>query len=215
MQRRFTTKRHRPSVWAYFRQVWRASIAFSERLEGMVSILYLVVSSTLAVIASFVVHNIWSDFEVWYLRIGIGIVVFILVQFVLLTPIRMWRDAVWVVNVERGLMGLWDFHEEGVGLLNSHAQYERDTPGWEKDTDATNRWIREWWLKVDDWDTKVDEAITALSPIEARRLKNIVTFENKLKGLNESHTHRLNILREKLERFGKMIESHHPALLPE
>lgn len=110
---------------------------------------------------------------------------------------------------------MWDLHDEGVILMNDHAEFMRNMPDWEENARATDQWVEEWLKSVEKWRTRMNEALTAFAPAEARRLKNVVTFTKQLKGLNDIHTHHMNILRERLERFGKILERHHPALLPE
>ncbi|MFC2032958.1 hypothetical protein ACFLUB_00295 [Chloroflexota bacterium] len=181
----------------------------------MVSLVFIVSSATLGIITSLTAPEINAYLEPWSLRIAIGFTVFLIVQFLILTPIRMWRDSVWVVNIEKGLDGLWDLHDEGVILLNEHFTFMQDTPSWSTDVVATNQWVKEWSGRVEEWERRMNTTLADFAPAEARRLKNIITFAKPLGGLNNSHIHTLNILRERLERFGKIIERHHPALLPE
>lgn len=211
MQHRVVIKRHHPSLWAYFRQSWQVTIAFSEKLEGMVSLLLLIASAALGVITSLTAPEISDSLEPWSIRVAIGVAVFLVVQFLILAPIRMWRNAVWVVNVQEGINGLWDLHDEGVILLNEHVESKQSQP----DEQAINQWVDCWIKKEEDWRARLNTALEDFAPAEARRLKNVVTFTKQLPGVNDLHTHHLNILRERLERLGKVIVLYHPALLPE
>jgi len=207
MQSRTVIKRHRPSFWSYIRQTGRKSFTFSEFAEGLVSLGLLILSAVLGIITTLTVHEINDILEPWSFRVAIGLVVFLIVQFLIITPYRMWREAAWVANVEKGLDGLWDLHDKGVDLLNAHAGLQKG--------DLEVEWVENWIKDEQFWRTELDKALTAFAPAEARRLKNIVTFTLQLNGLNEKHIFHRNILSERLERLGKVLERHHPALLPE
>ncbi|MBI2853470.1 MAG: hypothetical protein HYX87_00935 [Chloroflexi bacterium] len=183
----------------------------------MVSIFSLLASAFLAVVLSLSAPQISGLFQSWDLRIAFGMAVFVIVQFGLLTPLRMWRDAVWVQNVEKSLNDLWDLHEEGTVILNEHADhYMIEHPNWKAEPDATNKWVNEWIKRVNTWAEQTTATLATFSPLDARRFKNVVTFHpDRLQGMTPAHIFHVNLLATKLERLGDMLEKHHPSQLPE
>jgi len=176
----------------------------------MASLGWLFISAIVGTITGLTVPLIWEQ------RLAIGLAVFLVVQFGVITPIRMWRDAVWVQNVEKSLYGLWDLYEEGTVIMNKHVDYMGKHPNWRQETEDTNQWVGEWVVRVDMWEEKTRVALASFSPLDARRFKNVVTFNpNRLTGVTETHTFRMNLLATKLERLGDMLEKHHPSQLPE
>ena len=183
----------------------------------MVSLLYIAVSSILAVLVYFNVDKVWSDFEEWYIRFGIGVIVFILVQFVLLTPIRMWRGAVWVANIEMGLEGLWACHDRGVELLNEHHGALIKNEELARDSQLQNEYIANWNKKFITWTQETKSKIEMLYPLEAKRFKNVVAYNphSIIGGLNEVHDGLRSMLLARLNKIDVIIERHQPSILPE
>ncbi|HEX9896273.1 MAG TPA: hypothetical protein VGA85_01250 [Dehalococcoidales bacterium] len=144
MGNKVISQRHKPSWISYLRENFNTTFAITEKAELMAALGLIFLSAMLGLIGGLSAPIINEILNPWQLRVSIGLVVFIVVQFGIITPFRMWRKAVWVVNVEKCLNELWDLHEEGVVLLNSHAQYQRDMPNWKNDTVATTKWVREW-----------------------------------------------------------------------
>ena len=182
----------------------------------MISLLFLVVSAIIGVISGLTAPEINDKLEPWNLRVAIGLVVFLIVQFVILTPIRMWRNAVWVINVEKALDALWDLHDEGVLLMNTHVgEFMETHPDWRGESEAKSEWIQNWIQREREWRPRMESQLKAFAPAEARRSRNVMSVTMILSGLDEIHTHHLNILRVRLERIGATLERYHPALLPE
>lgn len=215
MRNQVLTQRHRPSVWAYFRELWRTSIAFSERAEAMTSLALIALSIVFATATSITAAEINTRLATWQWRVGLGLITFVVVQFVLLTPIRMWRNAQWVINIERALDELWNLHDEGVVLLNAHAEFMESHPNWKDDQKAQQVWYEEWRKKEADWRILTTERLISFFPPEARRFKNVVTVRIEMPGINDIHSHHLNILRVRLEKLAAILDRHQPALLPE
>ena len=146
---------------------------------------------------------------------ALGIVIFVVFQFGLFTPFRMWQDAVWVRNIEALLDKLWDHHDEGVKLFNAHheptedGEMPRNLP-----QDMQNRWIAEWLNRKEAWESRTSVALEGLHEIEARRFKNVVTTGAVIDGLNYFHTHHLGMLYLKLRKLSETIARHQPALFP-
>ena len=73
----------------------------------MVSLLFVVISAGLAAATSLTAPQLNDRLDPWELQAALGILAFIFAQFLVFTPIRMWRDAVWVANIEVLLDSLW------------------------------------------------------------------------------------------------------------
>ena len=121
------------------------SFGMVERTEAILTIALLLVSAALAVIGSLTAPQISDALEDGELRVTLGIVIFLIAQFLVFTPSRMWRDAVWVTNIEARLDEMWEFHGEGVDLLNAHVEFT-EAPRNDKATpdEAVNEWVTKW-----------------------------------------------------------------------
>lgn len=211
MAKPVVSKRHRPSVRSYFRQNIATTFARAEEAHVMAALGWLFLSAIFGTITGFAVPLAWEH------RWAIGLAVFIIVQFGIITPMRMWRDDVWVQNVEKSLDALWDLHEEGTVLLNEHIdQYIKTHPHWKEESEATNQWVEDWVKKLKTWEDKTKTALAAFYPLDALRFKNVVTFNpGRLSGMTEQHVFHVNLLATKLEKMSDMLEKHHPSQLPE
>jgi hypothetical protein len=170
------------------------------KAKTMTALMFVFVSAIIGFIGGLEAPKFGEILSSWESRVTFGLIIFLILQFGLFTPFRMWRDAVWVQNIEQSLLALWDLHDEGVKLLNEHGDYMNQNPKW----------------KDDNWTARINNALQNFSPADARRLKNLVTFHpTQLQGMNDAHTFYLNILCERLERLGVILERHSPSLLPE
>ena len=176
---------------------------------------FIALSAVIGVLSSLTIPEIDERLDVWQWRVGIGIAAFLVVQFLILTPMRMWKDATWITNIEAALGALWNLHDEGVRLLNAHHRQEEEHPGSLQEEAAKAVWVQQWIESEQEWRLRLADAIRDVSPPEERSLRNVITVEVTLEGLNGQHTLYLNILRVRLERTGAMLRMHHPALLPE
>ena len=215
MARRFVTRCHRPRWYTYFAHLGRMSISHSLPVEGMKSLAFIASSATLGLLSSFAIPELDNRLDPWQWRVGLGVTAFVILQFFILTPLRMWTDATWVANIEVALDALWDLHDEGVLLLNEHHRYREANPGSLGEPGEQEVWFNQWREREDEWRTRLSKAIEEFAPPEARRLKNVITVDLTLPGINQPHTLHLNILRSRLERVSEMLARHHPSLLPE
>lgn len=148
------------------------------------------------------------------IALGVLVAVFLVVQFLVIAPFRLWQRTAWITNVERALNGLWDLHDEGVSLLNAHDEFMED-PNWNQNIKVA-KWFSEWTDKENDWRQRTSDKLRDFAPAEARRFTNMVVVSPSLQeGVNRMHTHQLNILAQRLIKFGEILERHHPALIPE
>jgi hypothetical protein len=92
MDKKNITQRHRPSAWSYIQQNFNTTFARAEKAHVMTALLWFFVSATAGTITGLAVPLIWEN------RFALGLGVFLIIQFLVVTPIRMWRDAVWVAK---------------------------------------------------------------------------------------------------------------------
>ena len=218
MPRRTVAQRHRPSLWAYAKHNFRMSFGMVERTEAMLTIALLVVSAVLATIGSLSAPEISDTLESPNLRVAVGLAIFVVFQFLVFTPARMWRDAVWVTNIEAMLEELWDFHDEGVELLNAHIDYTASTDidlRLEENTEKRITWLKDWVRADRGWVRRTVTRLEALSPLEARRFRNVVVTKPSIVGVDEIHEHFLGMLTIRLKKLSEVMDRHQPALLPE
>ena len=182
------------------------------------ALVFVFVSAGLAILTSFTVPQLTDRLDPWELRTSLGIGVFILVQFGILTPMKMWRDAVWVANIEALLESIWDCHDEGVKLLNEHFEDDPETgtqPRFYIEPQRS-KWVETWVARRREWTDRSSLRLAVLSQLEARRFKNVVVLGS---GLNHpmslTHAHHLRILLRQLEMLSNVLLRHEPALLPE
>ena len=74
----------------------------------MVTLLLLTLSAGVSALAAVSAHEFSEQFADWNRWFLIGIAVFLILQFLIITPCRMWRNAVWVRNIEEILDQLWN-----------------------------------------------------------------------------------------------------------
>jgi hypothetical protein len=210
------SQRHRPSVKSYIQQNIYTTFAITEKAELMVALGLILFSAILGLIGGLSAPIINDILAPWQLRLSIGLVVFIIVQFLIITPFRMWRKAVWVANIELLLEQLWDSHDEGVKLLNAHVEFVLANPDFNTNNQKVNDWVSNWFDNVNKWTEDTQGKLSKLYPIEARRFKHVVTYENKLRdNLDIAHGNYRNMLLRRLEMLSNVIEKHQPKLLPD
>jgi hypothetical protein len=164
MPNRAVTERHHPSVWAYLRQLFLTSIAFSEKAGGMMSLLFMTTSVLVGLVMSLTAPEINKHLDPWSFRVSTWILGSLIVQFLVIIPISMWRNAVWVQNVEKSIDALWDLHHEGVLLMNAHSQFMQDNPNWRQHPEKVDHWMEEWLDDVSKWKDRTDVAWRAFAP---------------------------------------------------
>ena len=210
MDKKNISQRHRPLVRTYFRQNFETTFATAEKAHVMVAIGWLFLCAIVGTITGLSVPFSWEY------RLAIGLALFIVVQFGVITPIRMWRDAVWVANIENLLTELCDCHDDGVILLNSHVDALKQTPNLIKDSEKLKEFLNDWEKEFDIWTDKTTKQIEKLSPLEARRFKNIVVYIKAFNdGLNDWHDRKRSMLLRRLEKIDAIMTRHQPSLLPE
>ncbi len=181
----------------------------------MATVGYILLSAFLAVIAGISAPKISETLASFDVRLAIGLTVFIIVQFGIITPFRMWQQSVWVAKVENVLEELLNYHDSGVSLLNRHYN-ELSNPKLKDDPVSVNTYVNEWFTDLIKWTKDTSEVMNKLYPIEARRFKNIVTYPIELKdGLNDSHIRWRNMLLARLRKIDAVIDRHQPSILPE
>lgn len=204
---------------AYIWHNIRRTFDLSDRLEAMVSLVLITLSAAAAVGGSFVAPELFGGLETLTDQATVGIALFVVVQFGFLTPFRMWQDAVWVTNIESLLQNLWDFHDEGVKLFNSHHRPD-DNFGGVLPIDMLMPehragWLKTWMAIKELWDEQTSAQLEILHPLEARRFRNVVVTGPVISGIDTEHVHHLGMLFRKLELLKEAIDRHQPALLPE
>lgn len=215
MARRTVAKRHRPSIWTYARRNVATTFDISDRAEAALTLVLLTVSAGVAGIAAVSAHE-WSNrLADWNSLATFGITIFLVMQFLIITPCRMWRDAVWVANIEQLLDDIWDLHDQGVKLLNQHYEWMRETPEPERTQRAISIWIGGWRVAEVNWVQSCEAKLGDLYLLEARRFRNVVVVYPTLSGgLNDAHDHLRNMLLRRLEILQGVLNRHQPALLP-
>ena len=180
----------------------------------MVSLGSLLLSSFIALIGGISV----SQFsEGWRIALAVGLAIFILLQFGIITPFRMWRKSVWVANIEQMLEQLWDCHDRGVILLNAHYNMLTKNPELARDSQLENKFIDDWSKQLMAWTEETTAQIEKLYPLEAKRFKNLVLYNPHIisGGLNEVHDGLRSMLVMRLKKIDAIVERHQPSLLPE
>lgn len=210
---RSVAKRHRPSWLAYIRRNIGTTFSISERAEAMLTLLFIAISAGLATAGSFTASEISNQLEGWNLRIAIGFVIYISLQFGFFTPMRMWRDAIWVANIEKLLDEIWDLHDQGVILLNAHVDWLRRTPRDDRTDDTMTVWRGDWIVQGHLWQKECDIKLKDLQPLEARRFRNVVVvYPTLLGGLDDVHDHYRNMLLRRLDILQGVIDRYQPVL---
>lgn len=216
MGKRVISQRHKPSVVSYIRQNFKTTFAITEKAELMVALGLLVVSAVLGFIGGLSAPEISNRLAPWHMRVAVGLTIFVVVQFLIITPFRMWRQAVWVANVEQILEQLMDYHDRGVDLLNSHHLLLLTTPNLAKDSESQMKFLEKYSQDFLIWSDKTEKVIEKLYPLEARRFKNVVAFSRKFTdGINVYHDGLRSQLLGKLNKIDAIIERHQPKILPE
>ena len=210
MDKKNISQRHRPSIWAYFRQNCSTTFARAEEAHVMAALGWLFVSAIIGTATGLVMPLIWEY------RLALGLGVFLVIQFGVITPIRMWRNAVWVANIENLLTELCDCHDDGVKLLNSHIDALNRDSNLIRDNDKIQVFLDDWGKEFDTWTEKTTKQIEKLYPLEARRFKNIVVYIKSFEdGFNDWHNRKRSMLLRRLEKLDAIITRHQPSLLPE
>jgi len=152
----------------------------------------------------------------WDLRLAFGLVVFLVVQFGIITPFRMWRESTWVANVELILEQLFDCQDKGVDLLNAHIDALKTNPNLRKEPDPLKIFLNKWYQDFECWTGETDTQINKLYPLESRRFRNVVVFTRQFSdGLCDLHDDWRSMLLKRLEKIDAIIARHQPAILPE
>lgn len=200
MAKSVVSKRHRPSIRAYFSQNFSTTFARAEEAHVMAALGWLFVSAIVGTIAGFTIPLIWEY------RLAFGLGVFLVIQFGLITPIKMWRDAVWVANIENLLTELCDYHDDGVILLNSHVDAIKKTPNLNEDKEKLQAFLSDWEKEFDKWTEDTTSHIEKLYPLEARRFKNIVVYIKSFEdGLNDWHDRKRSMLLRRLDKLDAIL----------
>ena len=217
MGKSYTSERHKPSFISYLMQNLKTTFAITERSELMTAFGLISLSAFLALVGGLVAPRISETLTAWQLRVAFGLILFVVIQFGIITPFRMWRKSTWVANIEKMLEELWDYHDKGVELLNSHYKFQDENPDAVRKSDKANEWVNNWVQEVKEWTDETQEKLFRFYPIEARGFKNIVIYENRLvdDSLNHQHHRNRNMLLRRLEMLKNVLERHQPALLPE
>ncbi|MFC1944502.1 hypothetical protein ACFLX5_03290 [Chloroflexota bacterium] len=217
MGKQYISERHKPSITTYLRQNFKTTFAITEKAELMAALCFILISAALATIGGFSASSISDRLDSLSIQIAVGITVFVGVQFGVLTPFRMWRKSVWVVNIENLLGELWDSHEEGINLIHAHIDFLYKNPGVESKPKCVADWVDNWKTKADVWAKETQAKLLRLHPIEERRFKNIYAYQIVFgeDNLNPIHSKYRNILVYRLQMLTDTIDRHQPRLLPE
>lgn len=182
----------------------------------MAALAFIFISAGLGFIGGLTAPSISGILTPWNLRVAFGLIVFMVIQFGIITPFRMWRQSVWVANVENMLEELFDYHDKGVLLLNAHVDALRLNPKLKNEADSLQAFLDKWYLDFEQWTKETTEEIEKLYPLEARRFKNIVVYSQVFNdGLNEIYDKWRSMLLRRLEKIDALIGRHQPSLLPE
>jgi len=195
----------------------KKTFAITEKAEFMVAIGFILLSATLAMIGGLSAPIITNAIAVWQLRLAIGLTLFVVIQFGIITPFRMWREATWVANIEKLLEELWDSHDTGVELLNAHIGFVFENPDAIPGSTKANDWVETWVAEVKKWTEEAKEKVAKLYPLEGHRFKNIVVYQRTLTEdcLNLMHREYRNQLLRRLQMLENVVDRHQPTLLPE
>lgn len=217
MARRKARLRHRPSLLSYAKENIRTTFRFSERTQAVITLIALLVSAAFGTIGGLTAPEINEALEPWNLRIAFGVGIFVLVQILGITPFRMWRESVWVTNIESILDALWDLHDDGVILFNAHFEEDSEVGGIPKSapSEIQEKWFQAWQSKRDDWRTLVISELENLHKLEARSFRYVVTTIPFPNGVNSIHNHHLGVLEKRLQVLSDIIARHQPRVLPE
>ena len=182
----------------------------------MTALGFLFLSAVLGFTGWLTAPKISEALMTWEWRVGFGIFIFVLVQFGIITPFRMWRASTWVANIEQMLEDLFDWHDKGVELLNAHVEALRINPNLRNEPKPLKVFLDKWYEEFNSWTKDTEAQINKLYPIEARRFKNVVVFSRQFSdGLSDLHDDWRSMLLKRLDRIDAIIARHQPALLPE
>src|SRR3990170_2282884 len=144
MGKQFVSERHKPSFGSYLRHNLKTTFAVAEKAELMTALGWILVSAVLGLIGGLSAPAINNVLTPWQLRVAFGFIVFIVIQFGIFTPFRMWQKATWVADIERLLEDLWDSHDKGVELLNSHVSFIYNNPDATPGSKKAGDWVEGW-----------------------------------------------------------------------
>ena len=213
MGKRIISERHKPSFKSYIRQNLKTTFAFAERVEFMATLGLLLLSTVIALIGGLSVSQFSEE---WQIGLAVGLAIFILVQFGIITPFRMWRKSVWVANIEKGLEELWDSYDKGIGLLSKHIEAMIKQPQLKDDTKERGAFLKQWYEDYKEWKATTSVKIESLYPLEARRFKNLIAYGPTASGgFGKEHDAVRSLLMYQLAKIDAIIIRHQPALLPE
>jgi hypothetical protein len=202
--------RHRPSKRNYFIHNFKTTFDIVEKAHVMVALGWIFVSAIVGLVTGLVVPFSWEY------RLALGLALFIVIQFGVITPMQMWRNAVWVANIENLLTELCGCHDDGVKLLNSHVDALNKEPSMKNDDTKIKKFLADWGKEFDTWTEKTTTQIEKLYPLEARRFKNIVVYIKSFDdGFNDWHDRKRSMLLRRLEKLDAIMTRHQPSLLPE
>lgn len=216
MPKRLISIRHRPSFTTYLWQNAKISLAVAERAELMLNLVLLLLSMGFGIAGGLGIPEIVKKLEPWPWPFVLGFIIFVVIQFGIVTPFRMWRKSVWVANIEKMLEELFDYHDRGVSLLNEHFNALRQNPNLQNDPKLLKMFLDNWYQEYEKWVEETANHIQKLSPLEGRRFKNIVVFCPTFNdGLDKLHDKYRSMILKRLEKIDAIIERHQPSLLPE
>lgn len=217
MDKKNISQRHRPSVKTYIWQNIKTSFWVTEKARATMTLVLLLSSAILGYIGYLTAPEINEFLSTSNIRIAFGLVVFLVFQFLVFTPCRMWRESTWVANIEKLLDELWDCHERGVDLLNKHTDAIRANPELLQDPNLQQKYIEGWDKEFHNWTEDTKKKIDRLYPLEAKRFRNVVSYNPRsiVGGVNAFHDQLRSMLLVRLNMVDAIITRHQPSLLPE
>ena len=133
-------------------------------------------------------------------KVAVGAIVWIVLQFFVINPARMWRNAMWIRNVEGLCVEIGSLRKEGTTLRHRQPRHPLKT---HKDKE---RWVRTWECKFQDWHQRALRVVENLNPSEVSGFDPLgdISPPRTEVGVTLHHVQRKATLAEKVKKLDEI-----------